>query len=176
MSTTKHTPGPWVIEGQKYEAHRIIDADGNAICQLWYKDETPMDNQDANADRIVSCVNALEDVDDPENFVRTAKVLEKNYDYIVHQRDEAQRKLSLLRLFMIAYTLVALAVAFLYIEPKQVSEAAPFERYRKAYENVKGAETVYMWATDTTDGTDNIIVINPSDDLFPVTFLNGFSE
>lgn len=55
-----HTPTPWV---KTYEKN-IIDANGNLITRLeyggWY-----LDNAEANAKRIVDCVNACADMQDP---------------------------------------------------------------------------------------------------------------
>lgn len=67
------------------------------------------------------------------------------------------------------------------ISHKQQQQAArqnaesPFYKYSKAYSNLIKYDAVMIWGVDTTNH-DEFIIINPSDKLFPVTFLNGFSE
>ena len=73
--TQKHTPEPWEVEGQFYDAHRIVDTNGVPICQLWYKDESPMPNQESNAARIVACVNAMAGIEHPQQFVDNAIII-----------------------------------------------------------------------------------------------------
>lgn len=50
-----------------------------------------------------------------------------------------------------------------------------FMKYAKAYRHLVKYDAVMVWGVDTSNA-DEFVVINPSDDLFPVTFLNGFSE
>lgn len=55
--TTRHTPGPWVVDWQGPD-HPIY-AGETCVATAWAGDA------DANAARIVACVNALDGVDDP---------------------------------------------------------------------------------------------------------------
>lgn len=79
----KHTPEPW------FQSHRegkdggyrteIYDNAGETIATLtWYarpQDETGAIGtyREANAKRIISCVNALEGIEDPEGWIRDIK-------------------------------------------------------------------------------------------------------
>lgn len=56
-ATTRHTPGPWVVDWQGLD-HPIY-AGETCVATAWAGDA------DANAARIVACVNALDGVDDP---------------------------------------------------------------------------------------------------------------
>lgn len=67
MSTT-HTPEPWICD---LASEFIMDGDqpwSEAICQFFNEQEGPFENKDANAARIVACVNAMAGVEDPERF------------------------------------------------------------------------------------------------------------
>lgn len=103
--TQKHTLEPWEVEGQFYDAHRIVDTNGVPICQLWYKDESPMPNQESNAARIVACVNAMAGIDDPETWMKTTKEvlegnlkLQANWSNVIEQlRQDSDELLSALK-------------------------------------------------------------------------------
>lgn len=72
---SKHTPEPWVIGSSN-----SIWANGLVQAQA-------MSN--ANAARIVACVNALEGIDNPASFVEVVKKLELDaYEKMKAQRDE----------------------------------------------------------------------------------------
>lgn len=94
MEATQHTNEPWSIEGQEYDAHRIVDTEGNAICQLWFKTEEPMDNQDANAKRIVACVNACAGITNEElaDMQRYFGKEGRTYYTLVSDMREAQKQ------------------------------------------------------------------------------------
>lgn len=58
MSETKHTPGPWRAAHDDTDV-RLLDEEGNWIaeCKMWEHDQNV-----ANANHIVRCVNAHDDM------------------------------------------------------------------------------------------------------------------
>lgn len=78
---TKHTPGPWRIEGPfnnpRLKTKGVICADELRICEFAYpfmlNDEH--DEIAANARRIVECVNACEGISDPSAIKRIIPIL-----------------------------------------------------------------------------------------------------
>lgn len=68
MNTTKHTAEPWSIHnniGRKSETGIIADAAPCIIATMSNADVWPLEAQ-ANAQRIVSCVNSLAGIEEPE--------------------------------------------------------------------------------------------------------------
>ena len=67
---SKHTPGPWTIK------HGYVVSGGITVAKVLqstgpqdeYGDRTPIENHEANAERIVACVNAMDGIEDPEHF------------------------------------------------------------------------------------------------------------
>lgn len=97
---SKLTPEPWEFDG-----HHFIDAeDGTTICQFFFKDESDMKNAEANATRIVACVNACAGLDKAQieqlakwnqspssvpyfDLVAKNRILQKELDDMKAQRD-----------------------------------------------------------------------------------------
>jgi hypothetical protein len=67
MSTIKHTPEPWVFDGEFIESEQMV------ICQLFNKHEDDFPNKQANAARIVACVNACAGMENPEADIKRYK-------------------------------------------------------------------------------------------------------
>ena len=76
---TKHTPEPWHVDNTVYKRSRT--SINNHTIDVWYglefndvtiKEETSR----ANAKRIVECVNAMEGVKNPSEFMEVVKKLE----------------------------------------------------------------------------------------------------
>jgi hypothetical protein len=66
MSNDKHTPTPWHVEAfEVYDTQKLIIADCGLIDDL--------DIVEANAARIVQCVNACEGMGDPEMVMRVMR-------------------------------------------------------------------------------------------------------
>lgn len=88
---TKHTPGPWVVRG----GFSIYAADGKTPVADTCLNNSVATNDEANARRIVSCVNAMEGINDDNtifltgNSVRRVIVaMEIKRQQIEAQRDE----------------------------------------------------------------------------------------
>ena len=90
--TTKHTLEPWVTVGDGADifagatAPCYDDATHIADCQSATPGLIGMTvEQAANAQRIVACINAMEGIDDPGEFVKHAKTVTQchkcKYDY-----------------------------------------------------------------------------------------------
>jgi hypothetical protein len=70
MAENKHAPEPWRIEDNSEGHDGIVDAGGHLCAESWPGDTMNLDpllpqqfieRQDANARRIVACVNALDE-------------------------------------------------------------------------------------------------------------------
>jgi hypothetical protein len=84
MSNTKHTPEPWAhVPHQSNDIALIQTSNGWHIGELWTLDKEI--NSAANAGRIVTCVNAMEGIDDP-------KKLRETWDAIKHLELDAYHK------------------------------------------------------------------------------------
>jgi hypothetical protein len=94
-SKQKHTPGPWVV----YDGTGI-DREKNGVTVLFYRDKDDdvytglnmEENAEANAARIVACVNAMEGIDDPEKFVIEARNLDIRLHAIRIDYDRAHQE------------------------------------------------------------------------------------
>jgi hypothetical protein len=96
MSAAKHTPEPWFAVHIKGSTRRYItshDAGSGDIADLYHytrlgsRDDLETftkENAEANAARIVACVNACAGMDDPEANVATLKA---DSGYMVKYRD-----------------------------------------------------------------------------------------
>lgn len=83
--TKQHTPTPWFQSHRegKDGGHRteIYDTTGETVATLtWYampknKDGVIGTYREANAKRIITCVNALEGIEDPEFYIKNAEKL-----------------------------------------------------------------------------------------------------
>lgn len=62
---SKHTPGPWAIQRP---LDKIVVATSNGVAA-----EVKFNNREANAARIVECVNALEGVENPARAIELAR-------------------------------------------------------------------------------------------------------
>lgn len=86
ITQPKHTPEPWVAEqaNGSLETAMFISAGEKTICALYgdWPDQVGDLEQKANASRIVSCVNALAGIPDPEEFVKAAKELLERSRYL----------------------------------------------------------------------------------------------
>lgn len=69
MPSSKHTPEPWIFDLTEYPS--VHEKGGDAVCQMGYGDGDTMPNADANAARIVACVNACAGMADPAAAIRT---------------------------------------------------------------------------------------------------------
>lgn len=62
----QHTPEPWSVTVLFNDGgYRIIDKEYDAVCDLYFRDNGKIldhENAEANARRIVACVNALSSV------------------------------------------------------------------------------------------------------------------
>lgn len=80
MSSQKHTPEPWQ---QGLTKHYIVNGESNlhiAVCH--YENE-------ANAARIVACVNAMRGIENPQSFIETVKHLKLDAYETAKQRADA---------------------------------------------------------------------------------------
>ena len=66
---SKHTPGPWVLDGQR------TGGIARHIPRSTMYDDVATAYSNTDAARIVECVNALDGVENPAEFVRIAKEL-----------------------------------------------------------------------------------------------------
>ena len=74
MAEQKHTPEPW-----HQFAFEVYDGDNCIIADCGYaEDIIGKDGMKANAARIVACVNALAGIENPEEWVKQAKLLMAN--------------------------------------------------------------------------------------------------
>ena len=74
---SKHTPGPWWIRygylwSGSITVAKVLQSTGPAD---EYEDRTPIENHEANAERIVACVNAMVGIEEPGSFVEHARRL-----------------------------------------------------------------------------------------------------
>ncbi len=67
MSEHKHTPEPWDVKGNQ------IKCPMGHVAECFRLDKYIEGNTEANAERIVTCVNAMAGIDDPAAFVKQAK-------------------------------------------------------------------------------------------------------
>ena len=73
---SKHTPGPWTIKyGYLRSGSTTVAAVRGMSPPNKHGDRTPIENHEANAERIVACVNAMEGIEDPGSFVEHARRL-----------------------------------------------------------------------------------------------------
>lgn len=80
----KHTPGPWKV----VLSDEIYDKSGTIIADCSYRDDIfTKDGCQANAERIVSCVNAMEGIQDPQT-------LRETWDAIQHLELDAYHKMK----------------------------------------------------------------------------------
>lgn len=70
----KHTPEPFYTDSDRDVS--FIYSGMEKVCQFFDRDEDDFDNKDANAKRIVECVNAMEGIKDPAEFMEVVKQLE----------------------------------------------------------------------------------------------------
>jgi hypothetical protein len=70
---SKHTPGPWRVG-----THReIIAANGDVLTDSLYSGDCGIEGADANADRLVACLNACEGIADPSVVPHALGFLER---------------------------------------------------------------------------------------------------
>lgn len=74
----QHTPEPWEVKFNSYEdSEGIIQHNTGPNWSLWIVEKMAESESDiANARRIVSCVNALAGIENPEKFVAQAEIWE----------------------------------------------------------------------------------------------------
>ena len=79
MAETKHTPGPWEWNGIYLTGRDGFDViDPEVACTAYCQGGTPVLNiSDADKGRIVSCVNALEGITEPEAVREAIAALRK---------------------------------------------------------------------------------------------------
>lgn len=71
----KHTPTPWKL---RHDDTLIVSDNDNTeetICRFFDRYEDDFPNSKANAARIAACVNALEGIENPEQWIATSKSL-----------------------------------------------------------------------------------------------------
>lgn len=68
--STNNSPAPW---SAGYRSNVINDRDGKTVCQFWRRDDKEYLNKNWNVKRIVECVNALEGIADPIEWVKNAQ-------------------------------------------------------------------------------------------------------
>lgn len=86
---TKHTPGPWSVGYSSESGAPQIDApdfpDTAPIAELWG------DYGEANAARIVACVNAMEGIADPAATLHAAKEFLRDFLVAAPSAERAAR-------------------------------------------------------------------------------------
>jgi hypothetical protein len=78
---SKHTPEPWEHDGELNKDYDIDIWSKNSavnICEMSKTDGSQL----TNANRIVSCVNAMQGIDDPEEFMRDLRKIVHRIDKI----------------------------------------------------------------------------------------------
>lgn len=78
MSESKHTPGPWYVSGQTILQDSERYSQIATLLRMTFKAKPngeyhPCEEMEANAARIVACVNACEGIDDPAQFVQNMR-------------------------------------------------------------------------------------------------------
>jgi hypothetical protein len=81
--STKHTPEPWYTDSDRFVD--FIYSDREKVCQFHNREKDDFDNKVANAKRIVDCVNAMEGIEDPMEFVRKAQEMREALELIIKE-------------------------------------------------------------------------------------------
>lgn len=84
----EHTPEPWHVGVRTAHSKRDIYGPQGSIVALADGVFTSLPEAQANARRIVACVNACAGIDDPEKYIALAKALADETHKLVAQRDE----------------------------------------------------------------------------------------
>lgn len=95
MSEMKHTPEPWALYPNSgiYTCDDIADARGDCIAAMDSRGALAgKDEINANAARIVACVNALAGIHDPEAWVRERDVEILKYIGQAEDAEQAHKK------------------------------------------------------------------------------------
>jgi hypothetical protein len=79
MSNNKHTPTPWEVDQLAVSSVNEPLDGGDIICEAPTGYDHSMIRWDANASRIVQCVNACEGMDDPESTISVLKNSQREY-------------------------------------------------------------------------------------------------
>jgi len=88
-SSSTHTPGPWRVEGADIRCEPDEHDTGTFVAEM-QSSRGPAETR-ANAARIVACVNALEGVACPAEFVRkTRQALTWNLEVFLEMREQAE--------------------------------------------------------------------------------------
>lgn len=107
MSTTQHTPEPWVTVAHASGRPTLIQSNGKHLAECWSLDRNI--NCQANAERIVACVNACAGMEDPAKeiaeLIRIKKAIEPydaneltmGYDILLRERDELRAEIARLK-------------------------------------------------------------------------------
>ena len=74
------TKEPWLLSN--YDNAAIHGLDKIGICDLRHKDGHRRRNSEANAQRIVACVNAMTGIDDPAGFIKQIKYTLQNIEEV----------------------------------------------------------------------------------------------
>jgi hypothetical protein len=73
MSKEKHTPEPWIVNDTSVG---ITISSGKQNLYLMYMSATRTDRDNsANANRVVECVNAMEGIENPAEFMESVRKL-----------------------------------------------------------------------------------------------------
>lgn len=101
--SNKHTPEPWSVDPKASLNVRAMNNEGilrvTANCGGYSSNVVdPLDENLANAQRIVECVNALSGIEDVEGFMKIVKEALEN-DYCLCQTEETFWKHVALSLF-----------------------------------------------------------------------------
>lgn len=98
MSKQKHTQEPWVFNGplENTSSPRDIKSQETIIARMEaYEFYVPsVAEANANAERIVACVNALAGWADPENEIQSLKQIEKEYYKLLKEVETLKQKPS----------------------------------------------------------------------------------
>jgi len=69
---TKHSKSPWKLHTVDSAYSWLRDGEDNHVAKVVL---TGNDFSEANAERIIACVNAMENIEDPQAFVKAARDL-----------------------------------------------------------------------------------------------------
>lgn len=107
MTTPKHTPGPWgTFTHINNEYIDILGREGAFIARLEYCED--VENLEANAARIVACVNSMAGIENPEQWVKDQKryreqmansSLSAEIDLRIHLEQELEHEREQLTIF-----------------------------------------------------------------------------
>ncbi len=90
MGNTKHTPEPWDVDNQT--TFPVIVGSDAYVSEIWSTGENELDQ--ANAARIVACVNAMTGIEDPQNLRDTWEAIKHLELDAYYKAEEKNSKLE----------------------------------------------------------------------------------